>query len=95
VSAPVRECPLKREALADRTPAGASSCALSAMAYVNVPTIGMLLRFAFRKPLLYPSELRGHERGGLCAIAASCARCPDTLETRAAMAGRAEEPTRQ
>jgi len=33
------------------------------MAYVSVSFSRHSSRYSFRKPLLYPSELRGHERG--------------------------------
>src|SRR5262245_49276443 len=65
MSARVRFCPVKHEALAAPTDARASTCALSAMTWrellISVENCVPVLR----KPLLYPSELRGHGPGTL------------------------------
>src|SRR5262249_8988487 len=65
MSARVRYCPVKHEAPAPPTDARASACALSTMTWREA-----LISFergpaVLRKPLLYPSELRGHGRAAL------------------------------
>src|SRR5262245_58185574 len=81
VSARVRFCPDEHEALAPPTDARASGSALSAMAYAKVSVLIQDQPHSIRKPLLYPSELRGHGRATI-ARTASLERGPEGYHTR-------------